>query len=662
MIVTYLRSSSYGTHSMCPMMWYLEYQLGWKGPSGKAAEKGTIAHKVLEILAFVKLNQQNGIDKFEDEIVGEVDIFDYDVDELTRLCIEYYTSFSVHEWAEKDYRECYRSVTRALEYNDGEFDPRNAHILQPEQGFDITIEKPWAMYDYELPNGERMEGFLSIKGTMDQISLVDKDTIRILDWKGLPTDTLIPTPMGWSTMGGLKVGDTVFDKDGNHTKVVGKSAKSYKPCYRIDFDDTTSAVCDNEHLWLLDNDEVVPITELQVGNKIDICKSIINEDKDLPIDPYLLGIWLGDGRNRSMEISGVDDFVFEEIQRRGYSIGKDLEKRSETLRTHTILETNKYLRNLNLFNNKHIPDIYLRSSISQRLDLLRGLMDSDGNANTQRKQAVFTTTNKTLSDDVKKLLITLGQRPNQSKVTRSTNFKDNVTVFPIAFRPININPFLLPRKAKQIKNDWGPGFSNKRRVVSIEKLDIEKETQCIMVDSPSNTYLCTENMIPTHNTGGCKNWATGEKYDYKTLQDNHQLLMYYYAVKHLYPDIKNVEIVIYYINNAGPFYLCFTEEDLPRVERMLEKKFKEIKETEVPALKKDFKCRTFCHQGKTTFEGTEILPIVEKRNGQVTPKGQYMTKCEQTKFCLEHRTPELVAKHMTRPGHQIDKYDAPGEV
>src|SRR5690606_34355557 len=101
------------------------------------------------------------------------------------------------------------------------------------------------------------------------------------------------------------------------------------------------------------------------------------------------------------------------------------------------------------------------------------------------------------------------------------------------------------------------GESNKRRIVKIEKLEDKKCTQCIMVDSPSNTYLCTRNMIPTHNTGRRLNWATGEEKTHEKLKDDPQLRIYHYAVSHLYPDIENIYITINFINDGGAFTICF---------------------------------------------------------------------------------------------------------
>ena len=104
------------------MKYYLEYTLGWKGPSNLAAEKGTVVHKALEILAIIKLNQQNGVGSFEDEVVGTVDIFDYDLDDIIARCTHFYKKHSKNEWKHTgiDEKRCSRWTYKAIEDYDGE--------------------------------------------------------------------------------------------------------------------------------------------------------------------------------------------------------------------------------------------------------------------------------------------------------------------------------------------------------------------------------------------------------------------------------------------------------------------------------------------------------------------------------------------------------------
>jgi hypothetical protein len=639
--------------------------LGWRGPSNKKADKGTIVHKVLEIAALAKKAAQDGKKTFIDDVVGETKTSDYRkkyLEELIEKVYHYYTNaFNHHEWTDTDLNDCKKWTWKALEINNGMFDPRNMNVVAAEPHFDFEIKEDWAKYEHELPDGTKLSGYLSMKGTVDLVTDLGDGVYEIVDWKGLPLDTQLPTPYGWTTMKDVQVGDYVFDQYGKQCTVVGKSQVKTKDCFRITFDDKTTVVCDDEHLWKLSNGKTISIQELKVNDKINVCKPIECPKKTLPIDPYVLGIWLGDGRNRNFEITNSDQFIFDEIENRGYKLGADQENRSESLSTKMVLKSTDKLRKLNLINNKHIPEIYFRASIQQRLDLLRGLMDSDGNVNKVRKQAVFTTCNKILSDDVKRLLITLGQRPNQSMVTRDTNFKSDVNVYPIAFRCIDINPFLLPRKANQIDPSWGHGKSSVRRVVAIEK-SITQKTQCIAVDSSDNTYLCTENFIPTHNTGKRLDWATGETKDQKKLWRDAQLRMYHLAMSHRFPEAKTFLITIYFINDGGPFTVHFQDKDLPKTKEMIQKKFEFIKSTQQPTLIKEtdpsqsWKCRKLCHAGMTSFEGTHIEPIKNVRYNRD------MTKCEQIKYMIKKKGVEWVVQNYNAPEFNFASYKAPGSI
>lgn len=631
MELTFFRSSSLNQWDYCQQSYFINYILGQPQKTNPKTEKGTVVHKILEILAGMKLNfQKTGRYFFDDENVGmvkcpkkdwwaETVLTDEEVDKLNKsminkdtykdqrkvpygqkrygvkfvnslikLVYDYYVERSEHTWGNIEWRDCFNFTWIALEWNDGDFDPRLREIVCPEKPFNFVIKEDWAKI------GE--DEYLGLKGTIDLTTKIDDDTIEIIDWKGLPVETLIPTPNGWFTMGALDIGDIVFDKDGKQTKVIGKSQRKTKPCFKITFDDKTEVTCDDEHLWSLLDNSVVPITELRPGDKIPVAKPIDIEKIDLPIDPYVLGVWLGDGRNRSGEICSADSFIFEEIERRGFKLGENQDKRGNKAESRTVLGLTTKLRKLNLLNNKHIPEIYLWASYEQRLDLLRGLMDTDGNVNHKRKQAVFTNCHKRLSDDTKSLILTLGQRVNQACVVRNTTFKNNVEIFPLSFRPSGINPFLIPRKASKINQD-GKGRKY-RQVETIELLKIHRTTQCIMVDSPTSTYLCTENMIPTHNTGQRKNWATGEIKDYDALSKDKQLMLYYYAAKTAFPEFKNVIISIFFVRDGGPFTLCFDDSTEAKIKSVLSDSKAQIESCEVPKMLDpkhwDFRCKTLC--------------------------------------------------------------------
>ena len=345
MITTYFRSSSYNCHSMCEMQYYIEYVLGWRGSSGKKADKGTIVHKVLEILAVIKKCQQEAIIEVDDDVVGQINSIDYDLDKIIDQVYDYYSSRAQHhEWTKKDHKDCYNWVYKALNFNNGMFDPRNRNILMPEQHFDFEIKKPWAKYSYGLPNNQKLEGNLALKGTIDLITLINGNTIEVIDWK--------------------------------------------------------------------------------TGRRLD--------------------------------------------------------------------------------------------------------------------------------------------------------------------------------------------------------------------------------------------WATGKEKTQEKLENDPQLRIYYYAIRHLYPDIKDVIFSIYFINDGGPFSICFSDDDIYKTENMIRNKFDIIKKTKKPRLNKSWMCSKLCHFGKTTFENTNIEPIAEYRDNQTVKKDNIMTKCEQIKHDLDLNGPTDTIDKYKHPNHTFGSYKAPG--
>lgn len=331
---------------MCEQQYFMEYVLGWRGPSGQKADKGTIVHKVLEILAVIQKSKQDGIEVFTDDIVGEVSVHNYDLDAIITIIYNYYSlASSHHKWSAKDKKDCSEWSYKALNLNNGMFDPRNRKILEPEQHFDFTIDKPWSSYSFKTPDGI-ISGNLALKGTIDLITLVNDKTIEIIDWK--------------------------------------------------------------------------------TGRRLD--------------------------------------------------------------------------------------------------------------------------------------------------------------------------------------------------------------------------------------------WATGEEKTQEKLENDPQLRIYHYAISHLYPKIDHIIFSIYFINDGGPFSICFDKSDLKKTEDMLRNKFDIIKASNKPKLHKSWMCSKLCHFGKTNFSDSNILPILEYRDGQVCKPGNFMTKCEQVKHDLGLHGMDSVVQSYKHPNHSFEKYKAPGSI
>jgi len=395
-----------------------------------------------------------------------------------------------------------------------------------------------------------------VRGVID-FGLLTTKTGLALDWKGLALDTRLPTPTGWTTMGEVAVGDELLGSNGKPCRVVGKSAVKNIDCYQITFDDGTKVTCDHEHLWLV-NGEVLSTMAIRDSLKRygGNWRTVLNAspvelpDADLPIHPYVLGLWLGDGKHTSGEMCSIDEWVWAKIQDLGYEIGGDISANDRS-RSHTIKNIRGHLTALGVLGNKHIPQQYLRASMVQRIHLVQGLFDSDGNANPTRKTAVFTNTNERLSDGVVELLASLGQRPSKASVI-AKGFGKTAQVYPVEFRPQRgFNPFSLPRKAVRIDPNWGPGHSYRRLIVAVDAVP-SVPTQCVAVDSKDHTYLCTEKFLVTHNTG-------------KPKSDADQLKLFAGVMLRSYPYLEKVSTGYVWLAYNKVDTQTFTQADAPEI-------------------------------------------------------------------------------------------------
>src|SRR5262249_21728216 len=160
-----------------------------------------------------------------------------------------------------------------------------------------------------------------------------------LEGKALALDTAVPTPFGWTTMGALEPGDVVFDEKGQPSRVVAATPQLHgRPCREIIFSDNTVVVSDAAHLWqtvdkngrrygrrraiMRTTDELAGSLRVrgERNHQIALTEPVRYPERVLPIDPYVLGIWLGDGTSTKAEITTADQFVVDEIRRCGVSM------------------------------------------------------------------------------------------------------------------------------------------------------------------------------------------------------------------------------------------------------------------------------------------------------------------------------------------------------
>jgi hypothetical protein len=215
----------------------------------------------------------------------------------------------------------------------------------------------------------------------------------------------------------------------------------------------------------------------------------------------------------------------------------------------------------------------------------------------------------------------------------------------------------------EIKEDWAKyEYEKERADGSVETIEGNlsiKGTIDLVTKVNENTYELVD-----YKTGARKDWnkTPPTVKEYEDLLVDPQLRMYHFACSCLYPQIENIYLTIYFVKDGGPFTLFFCKSQIPETLEIIRAKFEEIKKTTRPARNRSFKCKTFCDCGKTTFEGTSIKPLVEKRRGQIANKGEFMTKCDQVDYALNHRTMKSIMKYMSAPDFDIDYYQAPGST
>lgn len=329
----------------------------------------------------------------------------------------------------------------------------------------------------------------------------------------LALDTLVPTPTGWTTQGALRVGDEVFDENGKPCKVTYLSPILHgRECFDVEFDDGTVIVSDANHRWqTIDTRGQTPrhyppavrtTAEIaatlrspngRLRHFVPLGGEIETTPADLPIDPYTLGVWLGDGRsNRGSICHHYDDVEAKDrIQAAGYAVTSMRGQNNTCYATIRGLRTQ--LREAGLLDNKHVPPAYLRASRAQRLALLQGLMDTDGTC-TLTGECRFTNRNEALVRAVHELATGLGLRASMNEATAA-----GAPNYTVSFKaPKSIPVFHMRRKFER-QIDAVNARAKGRYVRSVTPR-ASVPVRCIEVSSESHLYLVTRSHIATHNT------------------------------------------------------------------------------------------------------------------------------------------------------------------
>ena len=363
-----------------------------------------------------------------------------------------------------------------------------------------------------------------------------------------PYSELVATPNGFTTMGSLQVGDEVMNPDGKPTKVVEIFEQGYKDVYQLELADGRTVRCGADHLWevICANNhfkhKVVTTHDLMTlglfnhatvnGKRYNVYKYYLPaiqpvqySEKEQKIHPYVLGALLGDGAltKRTPKISSMDKPILDRLQELlgdGFEFKYDptttceyriidkerfLHKDEFKNGQYGVNRLHRWLEDLNLCvgcEYKYIPDQYKFGSVEQRIELVKGLMDTDGYISKDGSM-VFSNTSKQLIDDFVEVIRSLGllctvvrKDPASGGVYNGraifgTKFSYNVYI------KGNPDIFYLPRKRNRIRFDRK--FSNKVAIVDIKWLGEQEQQRCIMVDNPNHLYL-TRDYIPTHNS------------------------------------------------------------------------------------------------------------------------------------------------------------------
>jgi len=340
--------------------------------------------------------------------------------------------------------------------------------------------------------------------------------------KAQPNTEPVLTPSGWRPMGSICVGDMVIAGDGTATEVIGVYPQGVRPVMRVTFTDGVEVLCDEDHLWDVASDlDVWRGKPWRTMNTRDVAASVMgskrfrwrvplistsveHSEATLPIDPYILGVLLGDGSltNSGARFTNGDKPILDEVSRRlpddlvlttTPTISKALDCRIKSVRRGDENKISSALTSMGvrkLSVEKRIPGFYLTASTPQRMDLLRGLMDTDGWA--QAGRPAFGTSSPGLAQDVANLVRSLGGAVSISSKGRGRHHDAwMVTV------NVDADVFLLPRKRDAIKGRVRSKYPPRK--ISSVKAAGEAECTCIQVAHKDQRYVTTGYTV-THNT------------------------------------------------------------------------------------------------------------------------------------------------------------------
>ncbi len=373
--------------------------------------------------------------------------------------------------------------------------------------------------------------------------VIEVAPLAFMRGRAQPTSTPVLTPSGFRPIGSLRVGDLVIGSNGQPTPVLGVYPQGQKEVFRLSTQDGASTLCCAEHLWhvftasdrrrgkpgrVLETREMIGRLRTFHQHRYElplVSAPVEFEPREVPMDPYALGLLLGDGclttkatptfATADPELAHALEDALEgiELRRKGsydYTLRHEHGHRGGVIVANPVTQT---LRTLGLAgtrsSTKFVPEVYLHNSPRVRVGVLQGLLDTDGGPVTQTGRTCriqYTTCSEVLRDDVAYLVRSLGgvaywrrrkaegRRPGRAN-GRPVDYRHDAFVMDIRL-PRGVEPFRLQRK-REIYNQFGGGRPM-RFIDSIEPAG-GAECVCIQVAAADSLYV-TDDFILTHNT------------------------------------------------------------------------------------------------------------------------------------------------------------------
>ena len=344
--------------------------------------------------------------------------------------------------------------------------------------------------------------------------------------------TPVLTPRGWRTHGELCVGDEVFHPSGKAVKVVAVGEPAAAE-FEVEFSNREVVKCHGAHEWtvwdrsraawrVLETQWFVGVSVRGQQRKLwqnekraryavpDICGMEFSEQK-LPLDPYVLGTWLGDGSTGKPCLTmtfGDLDYVLPRYAAAGFKVGKTHVHLTSGLPTVAFTpegqrgavksEFAEALTSTGVYYSKAIPAVYLQASRAQRLQLLAGLVDTDGHTEEATGRIFVSTCSVDLRDGIFDLCTTLGFRPYivvDAPRLSTSGIQGKKDTYKIFCQPTEAIPVAIPRKQVRV-------FALRRRVaiVDVRRTAIPEQGKCIQVAAEDGLYVVGRQLVPTHNS------------------------------------------------------------------------------------------------------------------------------------------------------------------